>query len=175
MGFGKSHPPPTAGVNGSVRVKLQWVASGLIGVWVLRKRRENSRKLEIQQKSHRNLWDFARSGGNLIGFDEISPDPVKISPDLREISPEFGFFSRNLGFFRLILEFFSPEYGFFSGRFSFFGFWGIETETDPPESVSRGRKPAADHRNSRVNRFRIDSDRVLWVGRVSDGFGQAYM
>ena len=136
---------------------------------------DSMRFRQMRRKSHQIRSNFARSDQNLTGLDEISPYPVKISPDLREISPEFGFFGRNLGFFHLILEFFSPEYGFFSGRFRFFGFWGIETETDPPESVSRGRKPAADHRNSRVNRFRIDSDRVLRVGRVSDGFGQAYM
>ena len=76
----------------------------------------------------------------------------------------WNFSRRNLGF--------SPESGFFSGRFGIFGFWGIETETDPPESVSVGRKPAADNRNSQVGRFRIGSGRILRVGRVSDGFGQ---
>ena len=86
------------------------------------------RKLEIRLKSHRNLWDFPKSGGNLIGFDEISLDPVKISLDLLEISPESGFFGKDLGFFRRILQFFSPESGFFSGQFRFFEFWGTETE-----------------------------------------------
>ena len=126
---------------------------------------------------------------NLIGIYEISLDPAVISSDLmrfRQIQSKssqtyvkyhlnLGFLAEIWVFFHLILEFFSPEYGFFSGRFRFFGFWGIETEIDPSESVSRGRKPAADRRNSRVNRFQIDSDQVLRVGRVSDGFGQAYM
>ena len=76
----------------------------------------------------------------------------------------WNFSHRNLGF--------SPEFGFFSGRF---GFWGIETETDPPESISGGRTPTTDHRNSRVDRFRIGSSQVIRVGQVSDGFGQAYL
>ena len=67
-GFGKSHPPPTVEVNGSVRVKLQRVAGESVGIWVLRKRWENSRK----------RWENSRSSENLIGIYEISPDPVKI-------------------------------------------------------------------------------------------------
>ena len=69
----------------------------------------------------------------------------------------WNYFSRNLDF--------SPVSGFFSGRFWFFGFWGIETD--------EGRKSAADRRNNRVGRFWIGSGRILRVGLVSDGFGQA--
>ena len=58
-----------------------------------------------------------RSCENLIGFYEISPDPVKISVDLREIAPESGNLSVGLGF------------------------KGGKLKPDPPESVSGDEDP----------------------------------
>ena len=112
-GFEKSHSPPTAGVNGSGGSNFNgWRAGQSVsGFW--ENEDKTARKLEIQRKSHRNLWDLAKSSGNLIEFDEILPDPVKISPNLHDISRESGFF------FCWILEFYSPGSGFFSGRFGF--------------------------------------------------------
>ena len=93
---------------------------------------------------------------------------------------------RDLGFFCRILEIFPPESRFLIGIYGFCrnlgfspigsgfsGFGGIEIETDPPESVSKGRKLAANRWNCQVGRFRISSSQILGVGRVSDRFGQA--
>ena len=52
------------------------------------------------------MWKKHRSEENLIGFDEISLDPIKISPDLREIVLESGFFRRILENFGQNLEIF---------------------------------------------------------------------
>lgn len=107
------------------------------------------RKTHIRGKSHRNLWDFTRSSENLTEFNEILPYPIKISPDLHEISPESGFFSQDLKILPKFGFFFLPESGKFSlefgifdriwvfvSRFRFFGFWGRETKTNSPKSVS---------------------------------------
>ena len=54
-------------------------------------------------------------------------------------------------------------------------FWGRETETDPPESVSGGENPPPTAGVGRIGRFRIGSDWVFrWVGSL-DMFGQAYL
>ena len=62
------------------------------------------KKTHIQQKSHRILWDFARSSENLTGFNEILLEPVKISSDLREISLESRKLSLESGFLYPILK-----------------------------------------------------------------------
>ena len=67
--------------------------------------------------------DFARSGENLTGFDEIQPDLVKISPDLREISPKSGFLRRILKIYCRILEIL-PEAGKLSVSSGFSDFRG---------------------------------------------------
>ena len=79
---------------------------------------ETARKTQIRRKSHWNLWDFVRFGFNLIRFDEISLDSVKISLDLHEVALESGFFNRNLEFscrnlrFRRIMGFSPVGSGF---------------------------------------------------------------
>ena len=91
--------------------------------------------------------DFAKSGKNIIGYDEIQPDLIKISPDLKEISLESGFLPQILEICRRILEILAEIQKTF-GRFRFFGFQGrkTETETDPSKSVSSGKDPPPTHR-----------------------------
>ena len=79
----------------------------------------------MRRKSHQIRSNFARSDQNLIGFDEISPYPVKISPDLREITPESGKISLESGFFSPEFGKFWSEYGFFHWILENFG-WNLE-------------------------------------------------
>ena len=76
-----------AEVIGSGGSEHQWVASGSVGF-------ETARK----------WWKKHRSDENLTGFDEISPNPVKISPDLRETEPESRKISSESRFFHRNLE-----------------------------------------------------------------------
>ena len=87
------------------------MAGGLVGVIDLRRQRENNEKTQIRRINADSGDSFPdsseislRSDKNLTGFDEISPDSVKISLDLREISPESGFIRWNLENYRRILE-----------------------------------------------------------------------
>ena len=90
------------------------------------------RKTQIWQKSHWNLWDFAKSDQNLAGSTwNISWICV--------FSSRFGIFSSGSGFiFCWNMEFFFrnmgflSEYGFFADWFTFLGFKGREIEIDPP-------------------------------------------
>ena len=100
-----------AGVIGSDSSNHQQVAGGLVGVIDLRRQRENNEKTQIRRINADSGDSFPdsseislRSDKNLTGFDEISPDSVKISLDLREISPESGFIRWNLENYRRILE-----------------------------------------------------------------------
>ena len=143
------------------------MVGGSVGVIDLRRQRENGEKTQIRRINADSDDSFPdsgeislRSGKNLIGFDEISPDPVKISLDLREISSESGFLRRILENYRRILEIFAGIWKSF-GRF---GFLRRKTETDPPESVSDGEDPPPEQSG------RSDSSRVrpiLQVGRVA--------
>ena len=109
------------------------------------RRREKGGKNTDQRKSHRILYDFARSDENITGFDEILPDLAKISLDLREITLESEFFrrilenfGRNLEILTGILKFW-PEFGnLFVGS----GFRGGKQKPDPPESSSGGEDPS---------------------------------
>ena len=76
-----------AEVIGSGGSEHQWVASKSVGFETVRK-----------------WWKKHRSGENLTGFDEISPNPVKISTDLREIEPESRKISLESRFFHRNLE-----------------------------------------------------------------------
>ena len=76
-----------AKVIGSGGSEHQWVASGSVGFETVRK-----------------WWKKHRSDKNLTGFDEISPNPVKISPDLRETEPESRKISSESRFFHRNLE-----------------------------------------------------------------------
>ena len=93
-----------AEVIGSGGSEHQWVAGGSVGFKTTRKR-----------------WKKHRSGENLIGFDEISPNPVKISPDLREIEPESRKISSESRFFHWNLEILAEIWKSFD-RFGFFRF-----------------------------------------------------
>ena len=97
------------------------MAGGSVGVIDLRRQRENGEKTQIRRinadsgNSFPNFGQISlRSGKNLTGFDEISPDPVKISLDLREISPESGFLLRILENYRRILEILAGIWKFLS-------------------------------------------------------------
>ena len=96
----RRRPAEVIGSDGSDH---QQVAGGSVGVIDLRRQRENGEKAQIRRINADSGDSFLdsgeislRSGKNLTGFDEISPDPVKISLDLRAISPEFGFLHRIL-------------------------------------------------------------------------------
>ena len=87
------------------------MAGGSVGVIDLRRQRENSEKTQIRRINADFGDSFLdsgkislRSSKNLTGFDEISPDLVKISLDLREILPESGFLRQILENYRRILE-----------------------------------------------------------------------
>ena len=104
------------------------MAGESVGVIDLRRQRENGEKTQIRRINANFDDSFPdsgeisfRSGKNLTGFDEISPDPVKISLDLREILPESGFLCRILENYRRILEILAGIRKSF-GRFGFFGF-----------------------------------------------------
>ena len=99
-----------AEVIGLGRSDHQQVASGSVKVIDLRRQRENGEKTQIQQINADSGDIFPdsgeislRSGKNLTGFDEISPDSIKISLDLREISPESGFLHQILENYHRIL------------------------------------------------------------------------
>lgn len=109
------------------------MADGLVSVIDLRKR-----------------WKKSRSGENLIGFSEISLDPVKISPDSMifcqiwlKSHQIYVKYCRNLGVFAKIRKL-SPKSRLFAriwvfvNWFRFFRFWGREIETDLPELVYGG-------------------------------------
>ena len=79
-----------ARVIGSDGSDHQQVVGGSVGVIDLRRQREKDEKTQIRRinaDSGDSFPDFGeislRSGKNLTGFDDISPDPVKISLDLR--------------------------------------------------------------------------------------------
>ena len=100
-----------ARVIGSDGSDHQQVAGESVEVIDLRRQRENGEKTQIRRinadfdDSFPDSGEISfRSGKNLTGFDEISPDPVKISLDLREISPKSGFLRRILKNYRRILE-----------------------------------------------------------------------
>jgi len=64
--------------------------------------------------------------------------------------------------------------GFSPVGLGFSGFWGRETETDPPELVSSGENPPPIAEVGRVSRFQIGSGWISrWVGSP-DMFGQPY-
>ena len=89
------------------------------------------------------------------------------------LSPRSGFLSLESGIFSPESGL-SPDYGFFAGRFEFSGFWGRETKTDPPESVSGGENLSPTAGVDQVNRFRIGFGWVFrWV-RSPNMFGQPY-
>ena len=133
------------------------MADGSVG-W--HRSEETVRKTQNRWKSNWNLWDFARSDRNLIEFNEILPNPVKISLDLLEISPKFRFFRQELENFHRNLRFslesrnfyrnlgFSLESRFFNGQF---GFWGEGNRNRPIEVSFWWRKPAVDRRSSRID------------------------
>ena len=133
------------GVIGSSSSEHQWVAGGSVRFETARKwwKNTNSAKispdsmrfLQIQQKSYRIQWDFARSGQNLTGSKgnraEIWKNITRIwvlSPDSGKFWPKsFGRF-RFFGFFRRILEILVGIWKSFD-QFGFFGFYGRKTET----------------------------------------------
>ena len=189
-GFEKTHPPPTARVNRSgISEFNEWqTGRSTSEIWenderTTRKGEKNPDLAKISSKSTR----FARSGGNLTRFNEISLDSVKISSNLREIALESGFFCRDLGFLSPKFGFLSPESGFLARIWvfcrimgfspigsGFSGFWVRETETNPSESVSDGENPLPTAGVGRVSWFQISSGWVSeWVGSL-DMFGQPY-
>ena len=146
------------------------------------------------EKTARKRWENSRSGENLIGIYEISPNSTIISLDLmrfcqiRSKSHQiYVKYCLNMGFLVEIWVFFakfwnftrrdlgfSPKFGFFTGIWVFLRLVRVfrDRNRNRPARVSFwGRRPAADHWNSRVGRFQIGSSWVLRVGRVSDGFG----
>ena len=181
-GFEKTHSPPTAGVNGSGRSDFNGCLNGSVSVKNMRKRRRTARKLR----------EKPRSGENLIGIYEISSDSALISPDsmrFRQIRSKFRWIYMkqhlNLGFLSPRSGFLLPESGIFSPEFGFCqimgfssvgsSFWGRETETDPPESVSSGENPPPTAEVGWVGQFRIGFGRVFgWVWSL-DMFGQPYL
>ena len=121
------------------------------------------------------MWKKHRSEENLIGFDEISLDPIKISPDLREIVLESGFFRRILENFGQNLEILARIYKFWpeSRNISVsLGFRGGKPKPDPPESVSGVEDQPPTCWSSRVGRFRVGSCRFFGLVKLSDEFGQ---
>ena len=109
------------------------------------RRREKGGKNTDQRKSHRILYDFARSDENITGFDEILPDLAKISLDLREITLESEFFRRILENFGRNLEILTGILKFwleFGNLFVGSGFRGGKQKPDPPESSSGGEDPS---------------------------------
>ena len=79
-------------------------------------------------------------------------------------------YRRNLGFLAKIWKNFA-EIWVFVGQFKFFGFWGRETETDPPESVSSGEDSPSTA--GVVGLTGVESDPIGFFGLVEslDGFG----
>ena len=108
-GFEKTHPPPTAGVNGSGGSDFNGCLDGSVGVKNMRKRRKMVRKLR----------EKPRFGENLIRIYEISSDPALISPDsmkFRQIRSKFRWIYVKQ---RLNLGFLSPRSGFFNRNLEF--------------------------------------------------------
>ena len=120
-------------------------------------------------------------------MDEISLDLLDKSPKYENLLPESGNLKSKSGKYRRILEISpesrknSPESGNFGwkflniGRIGFFGFWERKAETDSPELVFGKNDPPPTGDLIGSAGFGSVAGRILRVGRVSDGSGQAYL
>ena len=156
-----------AGVIGLGNSEHQWVAGG-----------------SVEFETARKWWIKHRSGENLTGFYEISPNLVKISYDFmrfrqirrksHKIRWDLARSGQNLtgskgnsaGNWKNIIEIwvFLSDFGKFwlkSGNlsvgFGFSGFKGGKPKPDPPESVFGDEVPPPTCQSSRVSRFRVGS------------------